>query len=112
MFAAPPHVEARPPAIAAEQQADFDCLRIATVLGKSAADGGVSPWGVRLFRAYLHRLEHADPDRDWVATARVGPPMSYGWFLQTLETCTAPMRSGRSIRPTQAAPVTPQQTGG
>ena len=112
MFAAPPHVEAHPPAIAAEQQADFDCLRIATVLGKPAGDGGVSPWGARLFRAYLHRLEHADPDRDWVATARVGPPMSYGWFLQTLATCTAPLRSSRSVRPTQAAPpVGPQPTG-
>jgi hypothetical protein len=113
MFAVPPHVEAPAPAIAAEQQADFDCLRIATVLGKPAGDGGVSPWGARLFRAYLHRLESADPNRDWVATARGGPPMSYGWFLQTLQTCTAPMRSSRSIRPTQAAPPSaPQPTGG
>ncbi|HEX3365964.1 hypothetical protein [Phenylobacterium sp.] len=114
MFAPPPpDVEAHPPAIAAEQQADFDCLRIATVLGKPAGDGGVSPWGARLFRAYLHRLEHADPNRDWVATARaVGPPMSYGWFLQTLETCTTPLRSRTIVRPTQAAPpAAPQPTG-
>jgi hypothetical protein len=113
MFAAPPHIEAHPPVVAAEQQADFDCLRIATVLGKPAGDGGVSPWGARLFRAYLHRLEHADPDRDWVATARTGPPMSYGWFMETLASCTAPLRSNRSIRPTQAAPPgAPQPTGG
>ena len=113
MFAAPPHIEAPPPPVAAEQQADFDCLRIAIVLGKPSGDGGVSPWGARLFRAYLHRLEHADADRDWVATARGGPPMSYGWFLETLQTCTNPLRSRTIIRPTQAAPPSaPQPTGG
>jgi hypothetical protein len=38
--------------------------------------------------------------------------MGYGWFLPNLQRCTAPLRGGRSIRPTQAAPVTPSPTGG
>jgi hypothetical protein len=111
MFAAPPAPE--PPPIAAEQQGDFDCLRVATLLGKSSNGAGVSPWAPRLLRIYLGRLQHADPARDWVAATADGPQLGYGWFLQHLQQCTAPLRSGRTFRPTQAAPpVTPQPTGG
>ena len=110
MFAAPPP---EPPPIAAEQQVDFDCLKVATMLGKSANGAGVSPWAPRLLRIYLGRLQHADAARDWIAEAAAGPQMGYGWFLPHLAQCTAPLRGGRAIRPTQAAPpVTPQPTGG
>ena len=111
MFAAPPPPE--PPPIAAEQQGDFDCLKVATMLGKSSNGAGVSPWAPRLLRIYLGRLQHADATRDWIAEASAGPQMGYGWFMPHLQQCTAPLRGGRSIRPTQAAPpVTPQPTGG
>lgn len=113
MFAAPPAIEAPLPAIPAEQQRDFDCLKVATLLGKSSNGAGVSPWAPRLLRIYLGRLQHADPSRDWVSETAAGPQMGYGWFLQNLQQCTAPLRGGRSIRPTRAAPqVTPQPTGG
>jgi hypothetical protein len=111
MFAAPPPPD--PPTIAAEQQGDFDCLRVATMLGKSSNNAGISPWAPRLLRIYLNRLQHADASRDWLATAASEPTMGYGWFLPNLQRCTAPLRGGRSTRPTQAAPpVTPQPTGG
>ena len=111
MFAAPPPLE--PPQIAAEQQGDFDCLRVATMLGKSSNGAGVSPWAPRLLRIYLGRLQHADANRDWVAATADGAQLGYGWFLQHLAQCTAPLRGGRAIRPTQAAPpVAPTPTGG
>ena len=111
MFAVQPPPE--PPPIAAEQQGDLDCLRVATMLGKSSNGAGVSPWAPRLLRIYLGRLQHADAARDWVATAAGEPQMGYGWFMEHMAICTAPLRTRRSIRPTQAAPpVTPQATGG
>jgi hypothetical protein len=109
MFAAPPP---EPPPIAAEQQGDYDCLHVATLLGKSSNGAGVSPWAPRLLRIYLGRLQHADPNRDWIAQAASEPQMGYGWFMSHLQQCTSPLRGGRSTRPTQAAPpVTPTPTG-
>jgi hypothetical protein len=111
MFAAAPPPE--PPPIAAEQQGDYDCLHVATLLGKSSNGAGISPWAPRLLRIYLGRLQHADPSRDWIAQAAGEPQMGYGWFMQHLQQCTQPLRGGRSMRPTQAAPpVTPTPTGG
>ncbi len=118
MFAAaPPPPD--PPAIFVEtQQRDFDCLRVATMLGKSSNNAGISPWAPRLFRIYLGRLQQADPARDWIAASREQPQEGSGWFLSHLQACTAPLRGSRPIRPTQAAPpltpapVTPAPTGG
>ena len=107
MYADPPPID--PPVIAAPQQADLDCLRVATMLGRSSNGAGVSPWAPRLLRVYLGRLQHADATRDWVAEAGASPQMGYGWFLQHLAVCTAPLRGGRAFRPTQAAPPTTAQ---
>ena len=54
MYADPPPID--PPVIAAPQQADLDCLRVATMLGRSSNGAGVSPWAPRLLRVYLGRL--------------------------------------------------------
>ena len=108
MFASPPALE--PPPITAEQQADLDCVRVGTTLGKSGGGGvGISPWAPRLVRIYLPRLQRSDPSRDWLSLARSSSDPSYGWFLQTLDRCAAPLRPRQRVRlPEQASPPAAQ----
>ena len=111
MFAAPPPLD--PPPIAAEQQGDFDCLRVATMLGKSSNNAGVSPWAPRLLRIYLNRP--AARRRRTRLAGGGGRPAADGLRLVPAEPAALhrALRGGRSIRPTQAAPpVAPQPTGG
>jgi hypothetical protein len=106
MFAAPPHIEAPPPAALSEmQQSDLECLSVGYVLANATHSGLPSPSGTRLVRVYLGRLRGSDPSLEWLRMIVPESQMSYGWFLSRLRDCQRPLRPN-TVRPapTQAAP--------
>jgi hypothetical protein len=110
MFAAPPHIEAPPPAalpaaLSEMQQSDLECLSVGYVLANATHSGLPSPSGTRLVRVYLGRLRGSDPSQEWLRMIVPESQMSYGWFLSRLRDCQRPLRPN-TVRPapTQAAP--------